>query len=87
MVDSADQIVVNSYWIAFGLETKHWIQVQNLLFDYQCLSYIVEDKKSWFASMDVLDLNDVASFFTAKYFGCQPTTSQFFNYLLLRPEC
>jgi len=43
------------------------------------LSKVVEDKKSWFKQMEVLDLIYHQFFFTANSLGRQPTTSQYFQ--------
>jgi len=39
-----------------GSETDLRIQVKELLFDDAYLSKVIEDKKSWFTRMELLDL-------------------------------
>jgi hypothetical protein len=62
-----------------GSETELRIQVKELLFDDPYLSKVIEDKKSWFTRMEVLDLIYHQFFCTANTFGRQPTTTQFFQ--------
>jgi hypothetical protein len=62
-----------------GSETELQIQVQELLFDDAYLSNVVDDKKSWFTRMEVLDLIYHQFFLTANSVGRQPTTSQYFQ--------
>jgi hypothetical protein len=60
-------------------ETELQIQVKELLVDDTYLSKVVEDKKSWFMPMQVLDLIYHQYFFTTNSLGRQPTTSQYFQ--------
>jgi len=60
-------------------ETELRIQVKELLFDNAYLSNIVDDKKSCFIRMEVLDLICHQSFFTTSSLGRQPMTSQYFQ--------
>jgi hypothetical protein len=62
-----------------GSETELRIKVKELLFDDAYLSKVVDDKKSWFTRMEVLDLIYHQFFFTANSLGRQPTTSQYFQ--------
>jgi hypothetical protein len=62
-----------------GSETELRIQIKELLFDDAYLSKVIDDKKSWFTRMEVLDLIYHQFFFTANSLGRQPTTSQFFQ--------
>jgi hypothetical protein len=55
------------------------MQVKKLLFDDAYLSKVIDDKKSWFTQMEVLDLIYHQLFFTANSLGWQTTTSQFFQ--------
>jgi len=55
------------------------MQVRELLFDDADLSKVIDDKKSWYMRMEVLDLIYHHFFFTANSLGRQPTTSQFFQ--------
>jgi len=55
------------------------MQITELLFDDAYLSNVINDKKSWFMWMDVLDLIYHQFFFTANSLGRQPTTSQLFQ--------
>jgi hypothetical protein len=50
-------------------ETELQIQVEELRFDDAYLSKVVEDKKSWFTRMEVLDLIYHQYFFTANNLG------------------
>jgi len=50
-----------------------------LLFDNAYLSQVINDKKSWFPQMEVLDLFYHQYFFAANSLGLKPTTSQFFQ--------
>jgi len=62
-----------------GSETELWSTVKELLFHDAYLSKVVDDKKSWFMRIDVLDLIYHQSFFTTNSLGRQPTTSQYFQ--------
>jgi len=64
-----------------GSETELRIQFKELLFDDDYLSKVIDDKKSWFTWMEVLDLIYHQFFFTANSLGRQLTTSQFFQSL------
>jgi len=79
LADGARQTVVRSYRFDVGSETELRIKVKELLFDDAYLSKVVDDKKSWFMRMEVLDLISHQFFFTANSLGCQPTTSQYFQ--------
>jgi hypothetical protein len=45
------------------------MQVKKLLFDDAYLSKVIDDKKSWFTQMEVLDLIYHQLFFTANSLG------------------
>jgi len=62
-----------------GSETELRIKVKKLLFDDGFLSKVVDDKKSWFTRMEVLQRIYHRFFFTANSLGHQPTTSQYFQ--------
>jgi len=62
-----------------GSETELQIKVKELLFDDAYLFKVVNDKKSWFMRMEVLDLIYHQFFFTANSLGCQPTSLQYFQ--------
>jgi len=55
------------------------ILVKELLVDEAYLSKAINDKKSWFTWMEVLDWIYHLFFFTTNSFGWQRTTSQFFQ--------
>jgi len=55
------------------------MQEKEFLFDIAYLSKVIDDKKSRFAGMEVLDLIYDQFFFTAITVGCKPTTSQYFQ--------
>jgi hypothetical protein len=65
-------------------ETDLLINVKDRLFNDSSLSKLVNDKKSWFTQMEVLDIIFHQFFFTANSLGCQPTTVQYF--LPLAPQ-
>jgi len=75
----ARRTIVRSYRLDLGSETELRIQIKTLLFDDAYLSKDINDKKSWFTRMEVLDLINHQFFFTANSLGRQPTTSQFFQ--------
>jgi len=79
LVDGAQRTVVRSYQLDLCSETELRIQVKELLFNNAYLSQVVDDMKSWFPRMEVLDLIYHQFFFTANSFGRQPTTSQDFQ--------
>jgi len=79
LADGARRTVVRSYRLDVGSETELRIKVKKLLFDDAYLSKVVDDKKSWFTRMEVLDLIYHQFFFTANSLGRQPTTSQYFQ--------
>jgi len=79
LADGARRTVVRSYWLHVGSETELWIKVKELLFDDAYLSKVVDDKKSWFMRMEVLDRIYPQFFFTTNSLGRQPTTSQYFQ--------
>jgi len=79
LADGARRTVVRSYRLDVGTETELRIKVTELLFDDAYLSKVVDDKKSWFTRMEVLDLIYHQFFFTANSLGRQPTTSQYFQ--------
>ena len=79
MADGARRTIVRSYQLDFGSETELRILIKELLFEDAYLPKIIDDKKSWFTRMEVLDLMYHQLFFTAHSLGQQPTTSQFFQ--------
>jgi len=64
-----------------GSESELRIQAKELLFDDAYLSKVIDDKKSWFTRIEVLDLIYHQFLFTANSLGRQPTTSQIFQSL------
>jgi len=79
LVDGARRTVVGSYQLDLRSDTELRIQLKELLFDDAYLSKVVDDKKSWFTRMSVLDLIYHRFFVRANSLGCQPTTSQYFQ--------
>jgi hypothetical protein len=79
LADGARQTFVCSYLLDLGSETQLRIKVKELLFDGMYLSKVVNNKKSWFTRMEVLDFIYHQFFFTANSLGRQPTTSQYFR--------
>jgi len=65
-------------------QTELRILVEEILFDDAYLSKVIDDEKSWFTRMEVLDLIYHQIFFTANSLGRQLTASQFFQ--LLTPQ-
>jgi hypothetical protein len=57
-----------------GSETELQIKGKELLFDDAHLSNIIDDNKSWFMRMAVVDLIYHQLFFIANILGRQPTT-------------
>jgi len=55
LADGARRTVVRCYWLDVGSETELRIKVKELIFDDAYLSKVVDDKKSWFMRMEVLD--------------------------------
>ena len=55
------------------------IEVRELLFDDAHLWKVIDDKKSWYTRMEVLDLIYHQFFFTNNSLGRQPITLQFFQ--------
>jgi len=75
----AHRSLVRRYRLDVGSENELRIKIKELLFDDAYLSKVVDDKKSWFTRMEVLDFIYHQSFFTANSLGRQPTTSQYFQ--------
>jgi len=59
--------------------TELRIEVKEILFDNAYLSKAIDDKKSWFTRMAVLDLIYHQLLFTANSLGSKPMTSQYFQ--------
>jgi hypothetical protein len=79
LTDGACRTVVLSYQLNVGSESELRIKVKGLLSHDTYLSKFIDDKKSWFTRMEVLDLIYHQFFFTANSLGCQPTASQYFQ--------
>jgi len=79
LADGARPTVVRSYQLDLRSATELRIQVKKLLFDNPYVSKVVEDKKSWFTRMEVVDFIYHQFFFTTNSLGSQPTTSQYFQ--------
>jgi len=62
-----------------GSETWLQIRVNVLLFDDAYVSEVVDDMKSWFTQMEVLDVIYDQFFFTPNSLGRQQTTPQYFQ--------
>jgi len=75
--DVAHPSVVRGYQLNLRSESELQIQVKELLFDNTYLPKVVDDKKSWFTQIEVLDLIHHQCFFTANGLRCQPTTLQY----------
>ena len=79
MSDGARQTIVCSYSLDLGLETEPRIQVREVLFDDAYLSKVIDDKKSQYRRIEVLDLIYHRFFLTANSLGGKPTTSELFQ--------
>jgi len=79
LADGARGTIVCSNQLDLLSETKLQIQIMELLIANTYLSKVVDDKKSWFTWMVVLDLIYHKCFFTTNSLGCQPITSQYFK--------
>jgi hypothetical protein len=79
LADRACRTVVCSYRLDVSFETDLQINIKELLFDNTYLSKVVNDKKSWFTRMEVLDLIYHQFFFTTNRLGCKPTTSHYYQ--------
>jgi len=79
----ASQSNVQSYRLDLWSATELRIKVKKILFDNAYLSKVINEKKSWFMQMEVLDLIYHQLFFTSNSLGWQPTTSQFSQPLTL----
>lgn len=84
MADWALRPVVRSYKLDVGSDSVLRIQHKELLFDNTILSKEVDDRKSSFTRMEVLDVIYDQFLFTANNLGCQPTTSPYVQ--LLAPQ-
>jgi len=62
-------IVCSSYPLDLGSETQLRNQIQQLLFVDSYLSKVIDDKKSWFTWIEVLDLIYHQLLFTADTLG------------------
>ena len=79
LADGALRTIVRSYRLDLAKDTDLGIQIKELLFDDAYLSKVIDDKKSWFMRMELLDLIYHQFFFTANSLVHHPTTSQFFQ--------
>jgi hypothetical protein len=75
--DGVRQTIFGSYWLDLVSETDLRIEIKDLVFDDAYFSKVIDDKKSWFTRMEVVDLTYHQFFFTANSLGQQPTTSRF----------
>jgi hypothetical protein len=62
-----------------GYGTELLIEVMELQVDDAYHSKVVDEKKSWFTSMEVLNFIYHQFLFTTNSLGCQPTISQYFQ--------
>jgi hypothetical protein len=81
--DGAGQTILHSYRLDLGSLTELLIQVEELQIDHANHSKVIDDTKSWFMWMEVLDLIYHQCFFTTNNMGRQPTASQLFQPLPL----
>jgi hypothetical protein len=75
--DGARQTIFGSYWLDLVSETDLQMEIKELVFVDAYFSKVIDNKKSCFTPMEVLDLTYHQFFFTANSLGQQPTTSQF----------
>jgi len=78
LADGVRRSVVRSYRLDVSSATELRIKAQELLFDNAYLARVVDDKKSWFTQMEVLDLMYHKFYFTTNSLGCQIATSQYY---------
>jgi len=76
LADGACSTVLTTYGLDFISETELRIQAKELLRSNVSVSHVMNDKKSWFTCMIVLDLIYHQFFFTTNCLVHQPTTSQ-----------
>jgi len=76
-VDRSNQL---DLWCQFEL----WNQVKELLIDDAFLLNVVDDNKSWFTQMEVVNPIYNYCFLTGNSVGRQPTASQFLQLLALQ---
>jgi len=84
LADGAHSTVPHSYQLDWCSATELRIQVKEFLCDDAYLSNVVDDKKSWFTWMEVLDPIYHQFFFTANSLGRQPMPSQYSQPLTLQ---
>jgi len=84
LADGARCAAVRSYQFDQRSETEFRIQLNELLFDDGSLFKVIDEKKSRFTRMEVLDQIYHQFFLSANSLGRQPTTSQYFQPLTPR---
>ena len=84
MVDGACQSVVHSYDLDLHSEAGHQIPVKEFLFDDAYRDSVIDDKKSWFARMEVLDLIYHHFLFIANNLRHQSIIFQYFQHFTLQ---
>jgi len=77
-------MTVESCGSDLGSETTLRIQVKELLFDYSDLPKVIDEKKSWFTRMEVLDSIYLQFLLNANSLGRLPTTLQLFQPVALQ---
>jgi len=77
--DGAHCTVILCYRLHFCSDSELPILDNKHLFDNSYPSEVVDDEKSWFIQMEVLDVIYYQSFFPANSLGHQLTTSQYFQ--------
>jgi len=81
MADGALQTVAQGYLLDLNCETACQMQSKELPVDDIYRQKFVDDKKSWFTQMEVLDTIYTEFFFNGNRLGYMPTTSQYFQQL------
>jgi len=79
LADAARGMVDPSYRLDLRSETELRIQYKEFRFENAYLSMVINDEKSWFTWMEMLDLINHQIFLTANSFRQQPTTSPCFQ--------
>jgi hypothetical protein len=77
LADGARRTVVRSYRLNLGYETEFRIKAKEILFDDAYLSKVVDDRKTWFTGIEVLELIYPQFLYSANSLRCQPTSSQY----------
>jgi len=78
LADGARRTSVHKHRLDLWSETERRMRGKDPQFDDAYLSKVIDDKKSWFTPIELLDLIYDQLFFTANSLGRQLSTLQFF---------